>query len=58
MARHTISIINGSGSIELTNGTYNATAVVNGYNANTLNPKNGRLKAIKKSPHAKIRFVF
>ena len=40
MARHTVSIINGSGSIELTNGTYNATAVVNGYNANTLNPKN------------------
>ena len=30
MARHTIPITNGKGSIELVNGVYNATAVVGG----------------------------
>ena len=39
MARHTISITNGKGSIELVNGVYNATAVVGGYDASTLDPK-------------------
>ena len=39
MARHTISITNGKGSIELVNGVYNATAVVGGYEASTLDPK-------------------
>ena len=39
MARHTIPITNGKGSIELVNGVYNATAVVGGYDASTLNPK-------------------
>ncbi len=39
MAKHTIPITNGKGSIELVNGTYNATAVVAGYEASTLNPK-------------------
>lgn len=38
MARHTIPITNGKGSIELVNGIYNATAVVDGYDASTLNP--------------------
>lgn len=40
MARHTIPITNGKGSIELVNGTYNATALVGGYDASTLDPKN------------------
>lgn len=39
MARHTIPITNGKGSIELVNGVYNATAVVGGYDASTLNPQ-------------------
>ena len=39
MARHTIPITNGKGSIELVNGVYNATAVVGGYDASTLDPK-------------------
>lgn len=39
MARHTIPITNGKGSIELVNGVYNATAVVRGYDASTLDPK-------------------
>ncbi len=39
MARHTIPITNGKGSIELVNGLYNATAVVGGYDASTLSPK-------------------
>lgn len=39
MARHTIPITNGKGSIELVNGTYNATALVGGYDASTLDPK-------------------
>ena len=39
MARHTIPIANGKGSIELVTGTYNATAVAGGYDASTLNPK-------------------
>lgn len=39
MARHTIPITNGKGSIELVNGVYNATAVVGGYDASTLAPK-------------------
>lgn len=39
MARHTIPITNGKGSIELVNGVYNATAVVGGYDASTFNPK-------------------
>ena len=39
MARHTISITNGKGSIELVNGVYNATAVVEGYEVSTLDPK-------------------
>lgn len=38
MARHTIPITDGKGSIELVNGVYNATAVVGGYDASTLNP--------------------
>ncbi len=39
MARHTIPITNGKGSIELVNGVYNATAIVGGYDASTLDPK-------------------
>lgn len=39
MARHTIPITNGKGSIELVAGTYNAQAVAGGYDASTLNPK-------------------
>ena len=39
MARHTIPITNGKGSIELVNGIYNASAVVGGYDASTLEPK-------------------
>lgn len=39
MARHTIPITNGKGSIELVTGTYNATAVASGYDASTLSPK-------------------
>ena len=39
MARHTIPITNGKGSIELVDGVYNATAVVGGYDASTLDPK-------------------
>lgn len=39
MARHTIPITNGKGSIELVNGNYRATVVANGYDASTLNPK-------------------
>ena len=39
MARHTIPITNGKGSIELVTGTYNAQAVAGGYDASTLNPK-------------------
>lgn len=39
MARHTIPITNGKGSIELVNGVYNATAIVGGYDASTLEPK-------------------
>ena len=39
MARHTIPITNGKGSIELVIGVYNATAVVGGYDASTLDPK-------------------
>ncbi len=39
MARHTIPITNGKGSIELVTGTYNATAVVGGYDSSTLNPQ-------------------
>ena len=38
MARHTIPIANGKGTIELVNGVYNATAVVAGYDASTLDP--------------------
>ena len=39
MARHTIPITNGKGSIELVTGIYNATAIAGGYDASTLNPK-------------------
>lgn len=39
MARHTIPITNGKGSIELVNGNYKATVVANGYDASTLNPQ-------------------
>ena len=39
MARHTIPITNGKGSIELVTGTYNAQAVAGGYDVSTLNPK-------------------
>ena len=39
MARHTIPITNGKGSIELVAGIYNATAIAGGYDASTLNPK-------------------
>ena len=39
MARHTIPITNGKGSIELVTGTYNAQAVAGGYDASTLEPK-------------------
>ena len=38
MARHTIPITNGKGSIELVTGKYKATAVVEGYDVSTLNP--------------------
>jgi hypothetical protein len=38
MARHTISISNGKGSIRLVNGTYKVTAVVEGYSGNTISP--------------------
>ncbi len=38
MARHTVPITNGKGSIELVNGTYKASAVVEGYDVSTLNP--------------------
>ena len=38
MARHTIPITNGKGSIELVTGTYNATAVAGGYDPSTLSP--------------------
>lgn len=38
MARQTINITNGKGSIELVNGNYNATAVVGGYDSSTLTP--------------------
>ena len=38
MARHTIPITNGKGSIELVTGTYNATAVAGGYDLSTLSP--------------------
>ena len=40
MGRQTIQITNGKGSIELVNGTYKATAIVGGYDASTLEPKN------------------
>ena len=40
MPRHTVQITNGKGSIELVTGTYNASAVIGGYDATTLNPKN------------------
>ena len=39
MARHTVQITNGKGSIELVTGTYNVQAVVGGYDASTLTPK-------------------
>lgn len=39
MARHTIPITNGKGSIELVTGTYNAQAVAGGYDTSTLDPK-------------------
>ena len=39
MARHTIPITNGKGSIELVTGTYNAQAVAGGYDSSTLEPK-------------------
>lgn len=39
MARHTIPITNGKGSIELVTGTYKAQAVAGGYDASTLDPK-------------------
>lgn len=39
MARHTIPITNGKGSIELVTGTYNAQAIAGGYDASTLEPK-------------------
>lgn len=39
MARHTIPITNGKGSIKLVTGTYSAQAVAGGYDATTLNPK-------------------
>ncbi len=38
MARHTIPITNGKGSVELVTGTYNAQAVAGGYDSSTLNP--------------------
>lgn len=38
MARHTIPIANGSGTIKLVTGTYNAQAVAGGYDSSTLNP--------------------
>ena len=39
MARHTIQITNGKGSIELVDGTYNAQGVAGGYDASTFSPK-------------------
>ena len=38
MAKYTIPITNGKGSIELVTGKYKATAVVEGYDVSTLNP--------------------
>ena len=38
MARHTIPITNGKGSIELVTGTYTATATAGGYDSSTLTP--------------------
>ena len=40
MARHTIPITNGRGSIELVNGNYKASATVEGYDETTLTPNN------------------
>ena len=40
MARHTIPITNGKGSIELVTGEYNVSAVAGGYDSSTLNPQN------------------
>lgn len=39
MARHTIQITNGKGSIELVDGTYMAQGVAGGYDASTFSPK-------------------
>lgn len=39
MARHTIPIKDGKGSIKLVTGTYNAQVVASGYDTSTLNPK-------------------
>ena len=39
MARHTIQITNGKGSIEIVDGTYKAQGVAGGYDASTFSPK-------------------
>ena len=38
MGKHTISITNGKGSLHLVDGTYKASALVEGYDASTLSP--------------------
>ena len=40
MGRHTIPITNGKGSIRLVNGNYKVSAVVEGYNPDSIEPKN------------------
>ena len=40
MGRHTISITNGKGSIRLVNGNYKVSAVVEGYDPDSIEPKN------------------
>ena len=40
MGRHTIPITNGKGSIRLVNGNYKVSAVVEGYDPDSIEPKN------------------
>lgn len=44
MARQTVSISNGKGILSLVNGTYKATAVVDGYDNSTLSPQSVEIK--------------
>lgn len=38
--KHTVSIADGQGSLELVNGNYNVTANVTGYDITSINPSN------------------